>query len=535
MLKKYANSADYKDSFEYRVWLFIRRSRLTNRDVDLNKLKAKHFMLLIPLTDKISWRNPPVVTIVLILINCFVYFIFQFGDSKKYFKAEEFYFTSRLAEIEIERYAEYRNTSGKETSLYNAKGQLNEKEALRCYQEMLKDYDYLDKLSNDEIITPRDPEYQQWKELRDEYEYLRSEITSSKYGFIPTKAKPITFLTYMFLHGGFGHLFGNMLFLWLVGCMLEMGGGRKFYSTSYILTGLGAVTLFWLIYPKSPVPLIGASGAIAGFMGAFTVLYYKKKVKIFYSLGFYFNYLKVRAIFLLPIWVANEFYQLLFGGISNVAYVAHIGGLISGSILGLINLKFLHSFNADVLEPEPEDEVSPIIEKALQHIRQLDMETGGKLLEEALIKEPDHIGAMTHLFNVRKSDPQDPRFHEITIKLLNRLTLENNNYESAKKIFDEYTELTKRPRLSPNLYFKMIPILSRVGSPEKAERILAMFLKQKPNFPGIPTALLKLATGYRQKGVHAKYQKCLQVLDSKYPNSTEGQIARRNLSKPSSA
>jgi hypothetical protein len=118
-------------------------------------------MLLIPLTDKISWRNPPVVTIVLILINCFVYFIFQFGDTKKYFKAEEFYFTSRLAEIEIERYAEYRNTSGKETSLYNAKGQLNEKEALRCYQEMLKDYDYLDKLSNDEIITPRDPEYQQ--------------------------------------------------------------------------------------------------------------------------------------------------------------------------------------------------------------------------------------------------------------------------------------------------------------------------------------------------------------------------------------
>jgi len=492
-------------------------------------------MLLIPLTDKISWRNPPVVTVVLILMNCLVYFIFQFDDQKKYFKAEELYFTSGLAEIEIKRYVEYRNTSDNESSLYDAKGRLNQKQALRYYQEMIKDSDYLDRLRNDEIITPRDSEYQKWKELRDEYEYLRAEITGLKYGFKPAEHKPITFLTHMFLHGSSGHLFGNMLFLWLVGCMLEMGGGRKFYSTSYILTGFGAVTLFWLINPKSPIPLVGASGAIAGLMGAFTVLYYKKKVKIFYSLGFYFNYLKVRAIFLLPIWVANEFYQLFFGGISNVAYVAHIGGLISGAILGFINLKFLHSFNADVLEPEPEDEVSPIIEKALQYVRKLDMETGGKLLEEALTKAPDHIGAMTHLFNVRKSNPQDPGFHEITTKLLNRLTLENDKYDSAKKIFDEYTELTKRPRLSPKLYFKMISILTSTGALEKAERILAMFLKQKPDFPGIPTALLKLATGYRQKGINAKNQKYLKLLGSLYPNSTEGQIARRNLSKPSRA
>ena len=492
-------------------------------------------MLLIPLTDKISWRNPPLVTIVLILTNCLVFFIFQFGDNKMYFKAQEFYFTSGLAEIEIKRYVEYRNTSGKESPLYDAKGKLNKKQALRSYQEMIEDTDYLDKLQNDEIITPLDPEYTKWKELRDEYEDIRAEITLLNYGFIPAEHKPITFLTHMFLHGGFGHLFGNMIFLWLVGCMLEMGGGRKFYGTSYILTGFGAVTLFWLIYPKSAVPLVGASGAIAGLMGAFTVLYCKKKVKIFYSLGFYFNYLKIRAIFLLPIWVANEFYQLFFGGMSNVAYVAHIGGLISGAILGFINLKFLHAFNADVLEPEPEDEVSPILEQALQHIRRLDMETGGKLLEEALIKDPDHIGAMTHLFNVRKTNPQDPGFHEITTKLLNRLILENDNYDSAKKIFDEYTELTKRPRLSPKLYFKMIPVLTVAGAPEKAERILAMFLKQKPDFPGIPTALLKLATGYRQKGINAKYQKCLKVLGSRYPDSTEGQIAVRSLSKPSSA
>lgn len=491
-------------------------------------------MLLIPLTDKISWRNPPIVTIFLILINCLVYFIFQFNDNQKYFEAEQYYFNSGLAEIEIKRYISYRNPSNNDLSIYHPNGKLDEDNASRQYQDMMKDYAYLEKLVHEQIITPQDPEYLPWRQLRDEYEHRRSDIVALNYGFIPAKSKPVSFLTHMFLHGGLGHLLGNMIFLWLVGCMLEMGSGRTFYSATYILAGLGSVTLFWLIYPQSPIPLVGASGAISGLMGAFTVLYCKKKVKIFYSLGFYFNYLKARAIILLPIWFANEFYQLFFGDISNVAYVAHIGGLISGAILGFINLKVLRSFNPDVLEPEPEDDVSPIIEKALRHIRQLDMESGAQLLEMALAKDPDHIDAMTYLFNVRKAEPQDPRFHGIAQKLLDRLTSENNHYSSAVKIFDDYAKSTKRPQLSADLYLKMIVILSRLGHPEKAERILAMFLKQKPDFPGIPTALLKLAAGYRQKGVNARYQRCLRVLGSKYPNSTEGQIARRSLTKPSS-
>jgi membrane associated rhomboid family serine protease len=493
-------------------------------------------MLIIPLTDKISWRNPPIITIILVLMNCFVYFVFQFQDNPRYFKSEEFYFTSGLAEIEITKYVEYKDPSGSHESLYNAKGELNEKEAIAQYQKMNRDNEFLTKLRNDEIITPDDPQYSRWRALRDDYEYQRSKITTLNYGFIPAEHKPITFITHMFMHGGFGHLLGNMIFLWLGGVMLEMGGGRKFYSVSYILAGLGAVIAFWLIDPQSPVPLVGASGAIAGLMGAFTVLYCRRKVKIFFSLGFiFFSYFEIRSIFLLPIWVAMEFYQLFFGGMSNVAYVAHIGGYVSGALIGFFNLTVLKSFNAEVLEPEPEDEISPIIEKALRHIRQLDMESGSKLLEQALAKDPRHIGVMTHLFNARKTDPQDPRFHEITRKLLSRLTLNTAHYKTAGKIFNEYTKLTKRPQLTADLYFKMSSILAGLGYPEKAERILAMFIKQKPDFPGIPSALLKLATGYRHKGVNLKYQRYLQLIDKRYPNSSESEIARRQLAQSSGA
>jgi TolA-binding protein len=81
----------------------------------------------------------------------------------------------------------------------------------------------------------------------------------------------------------------------------------------------------------------------------------------------------------------------------------------------------------------------------------------------------------------------------------------------------------------------MISVLSGLGYPEKAERILAMFLKQKPDLPGIPQALLKLADGFRRKGTKEKYQRCLILLGKKYPDSTEGQIARRHLQKPAQA
>ena len=180
--------------------------------------------------------------------------------------------------------------------------------------EMERDFAFQKKLNNDEIILPSDPQYADWKVLKTEYEHQRSQLISLRYGFRPAYKSFLTAFTYMFLHGSAGHLFGNMVFLWIVGCMLEMGLGRLLYGGLYICGGLIAAGIFWLIYMNSTMPVVGASGAIAGLMGAFAVLFGRKRVKIFYSLGFYFNYLKIPAIILLPVWIGNEFFQLFFGG-----------------------------------------------------------------------------------------------------------------------------------------------------------------------------------------------------------------------------
>jgi len=486
-------------------------------------------MFIIPLTGKTSWRNPPIVTIAVMVINCLVWFFLQAGDTGKQYEVSEFYFTSGLADIEISHYLAYRDGRLQPPVAPLPEEQFDDETMARNYLAMQRDKSFQQKLNHDEIIVPADQVYARWKELRAEYEFKRSQLTSRRYGFVPEQKSLLTSFTYMFMHGSTGHLLGNMVFLWIVGCMLEMGLGRMQYSALYIFGGLFAVWAFWLVYMSSTIPLVGASGAIAGLMGAFAVLFGKKKVKIFYSLGFYFNYLKIPAIILLPIWIGNEFYQLYGGGACQVAYVAHIGGLIGGALFGVVCLKFSLGFNQDVIVDTPVDEIAPLIEKALKHIAELDLETGRNLLEKVLAKEPENTDVLTHLFNVYKLDPEDENFHRVAKKLIFEYTRSYHTYEKAHQIYDEYLSHTSRPRLSPQLYIQLSTMFAATGHLENAVKILTMLLKKVPDSPGVPTALLKLAGAYGQKGMALKGNRCLQLICNKYPQSTEAQLARKTL------
>ena len=238
-------------------------------------------MLIIPLTGKISWRNPPAVTICIILINFLVFFFFQSGEKKLFFEAQEYYFESELAEIEVRRYIEYAKQKPEDIPNLKEQKKLDKEILVRYRIKMDKDYGFLEKLRNNEIITGDDPVYAKWNRLRGIYEEKLSKVVFINYGFRPAYKSLTTSFTYMFLHGGFGHLLGNMIFLWIVGCVLELGCGRILYTGIYLMGGFLSVGLFWLVYMESTVPLVGASGAIAGLMGTFTVLFGKKKVNIF--------------------------------------------------------------------------------------------------------------------------------------------------------------------------------------------------------------------------------------------------------------
>ena len=148
---------------------------------------------------------------------------------------------------------------------------------------------------------------------------------------VPTWA---TMFTSMFLHGGWMHLGGNMLFLWVFGDNVEHRFGHVRYLLVYLGTGLAAVWAQVLINTGSEVPMIGASGAIAGVLGAYLLLFPYSRVNTLLLLGFFIMFRRLPAVFLLGFWMLLQAFSGVGSlGVSTgggVAYFAHIGGFAAG-------------------------------------------------------------------------------------------------------------------------------------------------------------------------------------------------------------
>jgi membrane associated rhomboid family serine protease len=138
--------------------------------------------------------------------------------------------------------------------------------------------------------------------------------------------------TSMFLHGSWMHLIFNMWFLWIFGNNVEDSMGRGRFVVFYLLAGLGAAAFQVAAAPSSPVPMVGASGAISGVMGAYIVLYPRVKVYTLVPIGFFFWTIALPAWAMLGYWILLQVFPVLVGAGTQggTAFYAHIGGFIVG-------------------------------------------------------------------------------------------------------------------------------------------------------------------------------------------------------------
>ena len=157
------------------------------------------------------------------------------------------------------------------------------------------------------------------------------------YGLVPAAFSWVNVFTSMFLHGSFIHIAGNMLYLWIFGDNVEdrMGHGR--FLVFYLLCGVAAALAQTITAPESIVPMVGASGAIAGVMGAYFVLYPKSRIVTLIPLFFFFQVIEVPAIAFLGIWFLMQFISGV-GAIGStigrsgggIAFGAHVAGFVAG-------------------------------------------------------------------------------------------------------------------------------------------------------------------------------------------------------------
>ena len=150
-------------------------------------------------------------------------------------------------------------------------------------------------------------------------------------GEAPAFPPLLTLVTSMFLHGGLFHLLGNMLYLWIFGNNIEDVLGPLKFVLFYITSGLAAGLAQVLAMPGSRVPMIGASGAIAGVLGAYAVLFPRARVKTFVFLFFYISVVPIPAGIVLGLWLVLQLLNVGLGG--GVAWFAHIGGFVVGAAL----------------------------------------------------------------------------------------------------------------------------------------------------------------------------------------------------------
>lgn len=441
-------------------------------------------MMLIPTHSRINWKQPPLITLFLIVINILVFVTFQLDDDEQTMMALKYYQKSGLAKLELEPAKKY----AEEHARYDLIGLLyeaNTREFPYWVIPLQVDSKFMAALHSDNIIGPDDPDYTKWKEKRSHFDKLYESITYVGYGLRTGKVSIVTLFSNMFLHSGVMHLFGNMVFLLAVGFLVEITMDRKSYLALYLIAGLGSAGFYILMRGDSLMPGIGASGAIAGLMGAYTVLYGMTRIRFFYFIGVYFDHATMPALVLLPLWLGNEVVQQFIYAHSGINFLAHIGGLLSGAMLAFLIRRHLPSYNLDHIEKEQNQERA---EKELQKVRELmstfHPETALPILRRLYSQNPGNREILSRYYECSRINPASDEYHGMAHAIF---ALQDEDVATnllLRDTFNEYLKLARpRTKISPALVCQLARRFIRQKDSAEAERLVRIIVAKKVACP----------------------------------------------------
>lgn len=393
-------------------------------------------MLIIPIQDKPDWSRPPLITLALIAINVFVFLFYQGNDDAKLELAADTYHNYQLDDIERPYYRDYLQELQPDALPHWDRHHRNGSPLTHAMFDLEFDQ-YLRDVWVDQSHSINN--LANWRDGRRIFEQQRGRISSFQAGLVPADARPLTFITSMFLHGGWGHLLGNMVFLFLFGFTLERALGPWRYLGGYLLSGIAADALFIAISPDSVIPLVGASGAISGLMGMYLALYRLRKIRFFYSVLFYFGEFVAPALWVFPVWIAKELYGHFFVE-SNTAYWAHIGGLLAGFAI----MWALPVSQREFAKKEQKTDQGVKLDEQLLQIQalaaNLDFNRARsrvRVLCEQYVTDPRPWRLQ---FNLYKNQPSERVFHEVTFAALKQFVQLSTTEPAWPAMVEELTQ-----------------------------------------------------------------------------------------------
>lgn len=332
-------------------------------------------MLIVPAEFKFDSRNLPLGTIVLFLLCTLIFFLYQSNDPARVDAALATY-----SQQDLLNYEEPLLRSWLEAEDYGSDTELDARDIENVLHP---DFDHHVR-NYWQSTTPAE----EWFAARQRFEAERDRISWIRFGLIPAETRPASLLAHMFLHGNVMHWLGNMIFLLLFGLLLERVLGTALFVGGYLVTGFIAAGLFIATHAGSTTPLVGASGAISGLMGAYLGAYGLRKVRFFYTIGFWFGKFTAPAMVVFPFWLAKELYGH-FSGDSPIAYMAHAGGLLGGLLIALLLRKQAkQTLDVDEVTSRTNSARTERLARIRQLLTDLHLEDAARLAEQSVRQSP---------------------------------------------------------------------------------------------------------------------------------------------------
>ena len=302
-----------------------------------------------------------------------------------------------------------------------------------------------------------------------------------RFGLVPADFEPHALITYQFLHGGWLHLFGNLFFLFLAGPFIEDMWGRPLFAGFYLVAGAFSAVMFAARYPALDVPLIGASGAVAGVMGAFLVRFWKTKIRFFYWFGFIFTgTFMAPAWLMLPLWFLRE---LLFAqamdvmapasGGGGVAHWAHVWGFGFGCLVAvaMAHWKIEERFIHNSIESKITVVDNTSIERAMETAAAGKTDQAVRMLSSELEKQPDSVDAAVALWNLslEHGSPREAAPHMMQIF---QTAARSGDPDLILAHWQDVMNILPDLELEPALGVRLAEILAGADRPEGAAQSL---------------------------------------------------------------
>jgi membrane associated rhomboid family serine protease len=447
--------------------------------------------------DEAETRRTPWVSLVLIAINVLVFAVVSLGGSQaeieQIVEARGREVVSYLREhpyLELPAPLDRRVSDSERQQLENARKAIVRAGKMPAEWEVQKQQEHFDEL------------------VADLYVQIRSSPVH-KLGLVPAHPDALHFLTSMFMHGGWLHLIGNMFFLYLTGFFVDDAYGRILYPILYILSGIAAAAVQIVHSPGSESPMVGASGAIAGIMGAFLVRYAKRRI-VFLWIPFFFR-IRVPALVYLPFWFFGQvFLSEMSGESSGVAVWAHIGGFIFGFLAALLIAAF--GIETKYIDPAIERQVggpeNTGLVRAVEAGARGDLPEARRATGQVLREDPRNLDALRYAYTVALSSNDPGEIGRQASRLLDAYIAASENDPAAYLIKEAVTAAPQG--LSARFLLRAGDFLARRGDGRQALELYDKVVRDFPDDPSVLRALVQSADLAARGGDRFRAQKFLE-------------------------